>query len=181
VATAFTHVLVGGLLGGAAPEALPRARLAVAGALLAAAPDLDVVAFQLGIPYEHPLGHRGFTHSLLFAALVGPLTAGVLLRGRLRSREGWIAAALLTAAMASHGLLDAFTDAGRGVGFWIPLSDARFFFPWQPLATSPIGVEAFFRFGGLAILWNEIRWVWLPVLSAAALFSLLRRREARRA
>ena len=34
-------------------------------------PDLDVIAFTLGIPYAHPLGHRGFLHSLLFALLLG--------------------------------------------------------------------------------------------------------------
>jgi inner membrane protein len=32
-------------------------------------PDLDVVAFNFGIAYEHHLGHRGFTHSILFALL----------------------------------------------------------------------------------------------------------------
>lgn len=32
-------------------------------------PDFDVVSFQLEIPYLHPLGHRGFTHSIVFALL----------------------------------------------------------------------------------------------------------------
>lgn len=32
-------------------------------------PDFDVISFKLGIAYEHPLGHRGFTHSILFAFL----------------------------------------------------------------------------------------------------------------
>lgn len=32
-------------------------------------PDFDVIAFNFGIAYEHPLGHRGFTHSLIFALL----------------------------------------------------------------------------------------------------------------
>lgn len=32
-------------------------------------PDFDVVSFKLGIAYKHPLGHRGFTHSILFAFL----------------------------------------------------------------------------------------------------------------
>jgi inner membrane protein len=30
-------------------------------------PDFDVITFHFGIPYSHPLGHRGFTHSILFA------------------------------------------------------------------------------------------------------------------
>ena len=32
-------------------------------------PDADVMAFSFGIPYEHILGHRGFTHSIVFALL----------------------------------------------------------------------------------------------------------------
>ena len=32
-------------------------------------PDFDVIAFKFGIPYSHPFGHRGFTHSILFAIL----------------------------------------------------------------------------------------------------------------
>lgn len=31
--------------------------------------DLDVFSFQLGIPYESLIGHRGFTHSILFAII----------------------------------------------------------------------------------------------------------------
>ena len=32
-------------------------------------PDADVIAFPLGIPYAHWLGHRGITHSILFSVL----------------------------------------------------------------------------------------------------------------
>ena len=32
-------------------------------------PDFDVVTFKFGIPYEHPFGHRGFTHSILFSVI----------------------------------------------------------------------------------------------------------------
>jgi len=44
----------------------PRSLIAVA-ALVSLLPDADVAAFGFGIPYEHPLGHRGFTHSIAFA------------------------------------------------------------------------------------------------------------------
>lgn len=178
MATAFTHAVVGGLLGGAAPRALPRARLAVTAALLAVLPDLDVVAFSLGIPYAHPLGHRGLSHSLVFAVVAGALGAAAVLGRAAFSRAGVAATAVLAVATASHGLLDAFTDAGLGVGFFVPFSDARFFFPVRPLATSPIGVEAFFSGPALRILGNEIVWVWLPVLAGAALLLQLRRRRS---
>ena len=43
------------------------------GALLTIAPDLDVLGLYAGIPYEHMLGHRGLSHSLLFAAFIAAL------------------------------------------------------------------------------------------------------------
>ena len=73
VATAFTHGFAAGLLALAAPRDVARGRLSCLLALVAAAPDLDVVGFWLGIPYAHPLGHRGLSHSIAFALLVGAL------------------------------------------------------------------------------------------------------------
>ena len=43
--------------------------LLLAAILSAILPDFDIIAFKLGIDYQHPLGHRGFTHSILFAML----------------------------------------------------------------------------------------------------------------
>jgi inner membrane protein len=45
---------------------------------LAMLPDADVIAFYFGIPYGSRFGHRGFTHSLFCAALVGMLVATVV-------------------------------------------------------------------------------------------------------
>jgi inner membrane protein len=33
-------------------------------------PDADVLAFKFGVAYGNMFGHRGFTHSLLFAFVV---------------------------------------------------------------------------------------------------------------
>ena len=60
-------------------------------------------------------------------------------------------------------MLDAFTDAGLGVGFFVPFDDGRFFFPVRPIATSPVDPRAFLSAGGLSILANEILVVWLPL------------------
>jgi inner membrane protein len=43
-------------------------RLCLVGAVCAALPDIDVIGFRFGIDYGALLGHRGFTHSLAFAA-----------------------------------------------------------------------------------------------------------------
>ncbi len=171
MATAFTHALVGAALTPLAPAELPRRVLVPTLALLAVLPDLDVAAFYLGIPYSHPLGHRGFSHSFIFAAV---LAVGVGYAGfqGVRGSSAWAwwrLLAVLAMACASHGLLDAFTNAGLGVGFWIPFSNERFFFPWRPLETSPLGVSAFFDGPALRILANEFVWVWMPLV---ALFTL---------
>ena len=40
-------------------------------AVCAMLPDADVIAFTFGVPYGDMFGHRGFTHSLFFAAFTG--------------------------------------------------------------------------------------------------------------
>ncbi|MDI8954364.1 metal-dependent hydrolase, partial [Salmonella enterica subsp. enterica serovar Anatum] len=41
-----------------------------AGVVLAMLPDADVLAFKFGVAYGNVFGHRGFTHSLLFAFVI---------------------------------------------------------------------------------------------------------------
>ncbi len=115
-------------------------------------PDADVVAFVLGIPYEHAFGHRGASHSLVFAAVVG-LLVGAL--ARLRRRSALRVGALSALVVASHPLLDSLTDGGLGVALWWPLSDARVFAPWQPIPVSPIG-PAFFSAAGARVALAEL-------------------------
>jgi len=104
--------------------------------LLSVLPDVDVIAFSLGIPYGDPYGHRGMTHSLAFALAVGVATAAWL---RLRGRP-WIGDALLVAGVvATHGLLDACTTGGKGVEFFWPLDTRRYFLPWRFIPVAPIG------------------------------------------
>src|SRR4030095_9108723 len=107
-------------------------------------PDLDVVSFHFGLPYGHMLGHRGLSHSLLFAAGLASIPA-LPLRRRTPPR-GWSLARLwlfFFLATASHGVLDAMTNGGLGVAFFAPFSDARYFFPWRPIVVSPISISEF--------------------------------------
>lgn len=161
MASAFTHAIAASVLVPLAPAGVSRVRMAVGLAAVAVLPDADVIAFVLRIPYEAPLGHRGFSHSVLFAVLLGMLAAR-LIHGR-AGPGFWRLACLYGLATISHGLLDALTDGGRGVGFWIPFDNGRYFLPWRPLRVSPIGVQAFLSGRGLAVLANEALWVWLPV------------------
>ena len=168
MASLFTHVAVAVAGTGAGPAELRSRRLVVCMALAAALPDLDVLGLWAGVPYDHPLGHRGFSHSLLFAALLAPIGARVAAPTiALCSRSGGILAVLLFAATASHGALDALTDGGLGVGFLVPFDNERFFWPWRPLRVSTLDPARFFSAHGRAVLRSELVWVWLPVALAA--------------
>ncbi|HEY8209346.1 MAG TPA: metal-dependent hydrolase [Myxococcaceae bacterium] len=120
-------------------------------------PDVDVVAFALGIPYAAPFGHRGATHSFLFAAVAGALVALAVRSPRLIP---WCAV-----LVATHPLLDALTDGGLGVALLWPFSDARFFFPWRPIPVSPIG-PGFLSWRGLRVAAVEVL-IFAPVYVAA--------------
>nr|WP_294976193.1 metal-dependent hydrolase [uncultured Pseudomonas sp.] len=152
-------------------------RLLLAGLFAACLPDFDVIAFKLGIAYQDALGHRGFSHSLLFAALLGLLGAACCRRlgcGPLKAGL-WIAL-----ATASHSLLDAMTDGGLGVAWFWPWSDRRYFLPLHPIEVSPIGLSRFLSPRGAQVLLSEARWVWIPCVAIAlggiALRRLLRLR-----
>ena len=173
--SALTHAFVGGAISTFAPRSFRGLKLGIVLAVAAALPDVDVLAFRFGIPYSHALGHRGLSHSLLFALLVAVVLWAWLARGAPRlSRSSGGLFLIVFLACASHGFLDAFTDAGLGVGFFIPLSDARYFFPWRPILTSPMSMGKFFSGEGAAILRNEAVWVWVPVSFMIVLTALIR-------
>jgi len=93
-------------------------------------PDLDVVAFQLHIPYSHWLGHRGFSHSLFFAIVVVAIVARMEFAQLRPYGARWRGGvALFTVALALHGLFDALTDGDRGVAFFLPFDRSRYFLP----------------------------------------------------
>jgi inner membrane protein len=124
-------------------------RLFLAGAVFSVLPDADVIGFHFGIPYDHLLGHRGFFHSPIFALVAGLI--GATFYRPLRSTY-WTAFGLLFISILMHGILDAATNGGLGIAFLSPFSNERYFFPWQPIAVSPFGLERFLRNRGLAVL-----------------------------
>jgi len=120
-------------------------------------PDLDVLAFNFGIPYSHPFGHRGFTHSILFAILWA--TVLMFIFGKQNKKIWWLVIFLST---ISHGILDAMTSGGKGVGFFIPFDNNRFFFPFREIIVSPIGIERFFSEWGFRVILSELKYIALP-------------------
>jgi inner membrane protein len=177
MASVFSHAVAALGIGACfyRPE-IPK-RVWVVGAICSVIPDADVIGFHFGVRYGDFWGHRGFTHSLLFAAILASTVALLLFRHGLPGmsrRTLWLYFSLAT---ASHGLLDAMTDGGLGVAFFAPFDNHRYFLPWRPIRVSPIGISQFFTHRGFAVLQSELLWIWLPsaLLIAAAL--LLRRRN----
>lgn len=166
--TIFTHPAVPMAMALGLGRGVVSGRLLLAGVVASVLPDLDVVAFRLGIPYAADFGHRGFSHSLLFAALVA--LAGAALFRLLRStpaRAFWF----LFLVTLSHGILDAFTNGGLGIAFLWPWSGTRYFAPVQVIEVAPLALSRFFSPRGAAVLRSELLWVWLPFLGTAALMA----------
>ncbi|MBK7874489.1 MAG: metal-dependent hydrolase [Planctomycetes bacterium] len=178
MATILTHPVAACTLVALVPLPRKPARFWIAAALLSMLPDADVVGFEYGIRYGDLLGHRGLSHSLLFAAVCGWITAFAIGRGPLREAPKTRLALALTLATASHGLLDAFTDGGLGVAFFAPFDTARYFLPWRPILVSPIGLEDFLSEYGMSVLVSELAWVWLPCAPILAGAWLLHRSRA---
>lgn len=155
-------------------------RIWLLGAVCTILPDADVIAFRFGIPYAAMFGHRGFTHSLAFAALLSALLAAISARFDVRRSSRPAFFIYLFLCTASHGVFDAMTSGGLGVAFFAPFSSERYFFPWRPIRVSPISVSSFFSAQGLAILRSELLWVWLPILAVGLVGSRLLSRTTKR-
>ena len=150
-------------------------RLLVAGVIASIIPDLDVLSFRFDIAYGSAFGHRGFSHSIAFAFVVGLL--GMLACHALRAKR-FVAFLFLFVAAASHGVLDSFTNGGHGIAFLWPWSNERFFAPFTPIEVSPIGVSRFLTSRGATVLASELLWVWLPCTVVGALLVATRTRRA---
>ena len=167
----MTHAVVGVTLG--TLTSFPRRwPFWVASAVLPMLPDCDVVGLPLGVPFLSMWGHRGISHSLVGALVIGVVTAALLAR-TLAAR--FVPLALYFALItATHGVLDALTTGGPGIAFFAPFDDTRYFFPWRPIPVSPLP-RNFFSAWGWYVLRSEIVLVWLPAIVVAGL--ALRRRR----
>jgi inner membrane protein len=151
------------------------------GAVCAVLPDIDVLSFSFNVGYGEFLGHRGFTHSILFAAIVAWALATLAF-----PRDAWLAPrakvwSYFFLCGLSHGVLDAMTNGGLGIAFFSPFDRSRYFLPWRPIEVSPIGVASFFTSEGLAVIRSELQWVMLPAVVFVVMVRLIKRRLQPRA
>ena len=134
--TIITHALAGAAIAQVLAPCSIRAQVTWIAAGCAMLPDVDGIGLRLGIPYDNLFGHRGITHSLLFAGLVAAVVTRLLMK---KVQGGDLLRVLVCTfvATASHGTLDAFTNGGLGVAFavggagvvcftarWFSLSDS---------------------------------------------------------
>lgn len=127
------HLMVGSAVGAgyAQDTDAPRRRLAICGfALLGLLPDLDLLGGVFGVSPDGPLGHRGLTHSLVFAAAVALLIA-LIAWGR-KARPGPIALWTFL-AVGSHGIVDMLSSQGHGPMLFWPFTTETWLFAWRPV------------------------------------------------
>lgn len=167
--TIFTHAAIGYTVAKLAGPTDNR-RVLIAAAALAALPDVDGLWFSI-IPYRHPLGHRGLTHSLLFAAIAGAATALLFVFARGAEPRTFLhltkLIGLFTLSTASHGFFDALTNGGAGVAFFAPFDHTRFFFPFRPIPVSPMSGAALLTSRGAHLLFWELWFFWTFAAAAA--------------
>ena len=133
MASAFSHAIVALAMGKAFQNKELSWRELSLGALCSVVPDLDVIGFYFGIQYGDMWGHRGLTHSVVFAALLAGSLVAVWYRGK--------------PAVAMTGLVSLFLSLHRfpwcarcddkwrvGRGVFLSIRYDEIFFP---LATGP--------------------------------------------
>ena len=162
--SSFSHAVASVALGRSYTTQKLPARFWVFSIACSLAPDIDVECTRFGIDYGALLGHRGLTHSLFFAALLSALIVLLAFRTPIPgiSRRGLLV--YFFVVTVSHGVLDAMVNGTLGVAFFAPFDSTRYFLPWRPIRSSPIGLD-FFGSTGATVILNELVWVWIPSLT----------------
>ena len=174
MASAFSHAIVALAMGKAFKNKELSWRELFLGAFCSVVPDFDVIGLYIGIQYGDVWGHRGLTHSIMFAALLAGSLVAVWYRGRRAVAMMGLFLYFFLCTL-SHGVLDAMTNGGLGVAFFSPFDTTRYFFPVRPVLVSPIGVSEFFSDYGVRILASEAIWIWLPSCAAFVVLRAVQR------
>lgn len=116
----MAHALVGAsVAAGLRPSSQARQwRPLLIGAFLGIFPDFDYFLNWMRISGGG--WHHGFTHSIVFAFLLGLITVVITRSWKVRSFI------LFSAAAVSHTLLDFLITESRGVALWWPFTDQRY-------------------------------------------------------
>jgi inner membrane protein len=177
MASAFGHAFSALAVGSAFNKSIINWKFWVLGMVCSILPDADVIAFAYGVPYESVWGHRGFTHSFLFALILAVALA-YLFYSRVGAKTRILLILYFFICTASHSVLDALTNGGLGVAFFFPFENSRYFFPWRPIQVSPIGVDSFFTERGVRVIMSELLWIGVPGTIVILLTKTIRKSTA---
>lgn len=174
-------------------------------AFCATIPDIDIFWRRLAANRSDIWSHRGITHSLLGAAVIGLLVAIVyrwmrprdavldeeMLPNQPRSRGPssilWLLWLFFGLATLSHAILDMLSSGYYGVMLLAPFSNQHFAFGWQPVWSAPGALDLIFpRYGGAhgggnwlaRAAMSEVLVVWVPMTILMAVSKIVR--QARR-
>ena len=167
------HIAVGMACGRAysADDAIAK-KAAIAFSIVALWPDADAVGFLFGVKYSDPFGHRGATHSIPVALLVGLASILIAKKNDLPVLRTFV---FTTIAAVSHGLLDTLTfGGGLGCALWWPFSTMRFWSPVRFIPIAPIGI-ALLSARGLYVMLAE-----LLIFAPFWIFAIMPRRSGAR-
>ena len=179
MASIITHSFVGLVSGSLVKRKTDKLRFWILSALCPVLPDADVVTFYFGVSYRDFWGHRGFSHSFVFALILALLVVIIFFKKDKPFSKSWTYLVIYFFIITStHGILDALTNGGLGIALFAPFDNTRYFFPFTPLQVSPIGIAAFFGEWGLRVLKSEFLWVWIPIVSIVIIVRLLKRKNS---
>lgn len=138
--------------------------LVLVASVAAAAPDVDgLFKYVWHLPPSSIFSHRGAAHSLFVALAAGLAAAACHKRLGVRPLTAGV---LIAAAMASHGLLDMLTDAGKGVAYLWPVSSVRLFADWRPIHSTPVHSVHLVNQGVIRLLF-DIKQLIIPMFAIA--------------
>lgn len=104
------------ILGASVAEAVAGKKMgnkaAMWGAIAGTLPDLDVFLMQFYHPIDAALMHRGFSHSILFAVIMGPVLGWLIHRLYKKSYDQKTWMWLFFLSIITHPMLDMFTNYG---------------------------------------------------------------------
>jgi inner membrane protein len=175
--TTITHAVIGAVSAAVLPKQAPSWRIYLAAIICSTLPDADVLAFRVGIPYDHMLGHRGLSHSIFFALVLSVIIVCCLFRKfKIFSTAWWGFVYFFFLVGLSHGILDAMTNGGMGIAFLAPFDNTRLFMPIRPLPVSPIGLSTSDIPWRLRVLSQEMIYIWLPLTTIPITAKIIRQK-----
>jgi inner membrane protein len=172
MASAFGHAAASLALSQTGLIKKPDWKLLILGIAVSIFPDADAIGFTFDVPYNSFWGHRGFSHSIVFAVILAGIIT-VFYRKESARKQASVFVFLFLSCI-SHAVLDAMTTGGLGVAFFAPFNNKRYFFSFRPIKVSPISVKSFFEGKGIAVIQSEAIWIGIPCTAIMVISLLIR-------